>query len=211
MDLSEDEIYTVWRMCQDSYKRFGFDLNFPKDTDPKKTYQWRYLSSILQKFKTWNLSEQEIIDFIDLAVEQAKISGYLHKGLSVLHQNNILDACYERLTKMGKRQDQNVKMLQNNHKWLLRQAVKSDLENILLRTNGSMKNIVLWYQSNNISALYIALSKLCIATYGALSQAELQLMPTKSQLYLLRQEFMANPKAKQICHEINQVRVNILR
>lgn len=196
-------------MCQDAYKRLGSDLNFPKDTDPKKTYQWRYLKSILHKFKTWDLSEIEMIDFIDLAVEQAKVSGYLHKGLSVLHQNNILDACYERLTRSSKRQDQNVKMLLNNHRWIQRQVVSGDPKNILLKTNGSMKNIVLWYQSNNISALYIALSKLCIATYDALSQAELQLMPTKSQLYLLRQEFMANPKAKQICHEINQVRVNI--
>lgn len=196
-------------MCQDAYKRFGTDLNFPKDTDPKKTYQWRYLNGITNKFKLWHLTEDEMIDFIDIAVEQAKITGYLHKGLSVLHQNNLLESCYERLQKAGKRQEQNERILLNNHKWLLKQAGGKDLKNILLKTNGSMKNIVLWYQSHNISELYIALSRLCIAAYSTLSQAELALMPTKSQLYLLRQEFMANPKAKQICQEINRVKVNI--
>ena len=206
-DISDDDVFDLYKLCQDAYKFYGTDLNFPKDTDPKKTYQWRYLKSIAHKFELWKLNQKEREDFIKIAVEQAKLSGYLHKGLSVLHQNNLLDSCYERLNKLSRGQDQNLRTILNNHRWLLRQAGSSDMKNILLKTHGSMKNIVLWYQSNSISALYIALSKLCMATYSHLSQAELKMMPTKPQLFLLRQDFMINPKARQICQEINQISV----
>jgi hypothetical protein len=40
--------------------------------------------------------------------------------------------------------------------------------------------------------------------YDQLSAAELALMPTKSQLYLIRQDFMVDPNAIQIVREINQ-------
>lgn len=202
--IKDDQIYTVWHICQDVYKNLGYDLNFPKGTDPKKTYQWRYLTSIVKKFKSWDLDENEIEAFIKIAANQVKISGLLHKGLSVLHQNNLLDVSYERLKKSSRNSEQNSCLIIKNHKWLLRQATDGDIRNILLKKQGSMKNIVLWHQSNSISALYIAISKMCMLVYDQLSAAELALMPTKSQLYLIRQDFMVDPNAIQIVREINQ-------
>lgn len=207
--IEDDEIYTIWHICQDVYKNLGYDLNFPKGTDPKKTYQWRYLKSILAKFRLWSLTTDEMHAFIKIAAEQAKSTGLLHKGLSVLHQNNLLEVSYDRYKRSIRNEDQNVNLLLKHHKWLLKQANGDSIRNILLKKQGSMKNIVLWYESHSISALYIALSKMCMLAYAQLSPAELSMMPTKSQLYLIRQDFMVNPKAKQIMREINQVNVNI--
>ena len=207
--IDDDEIYTVWHICQDVYKNLGYDLNFPKDTDPKKTYQWRYIKSIVSKFRLWDLTADEMAAFIKIAAEQVKSSGLLHKGLSVLHQNNILDISFEKYKRTLRNEDQNINLLLKHHKWLLKQAKGDSIRNTLLKKQGSMKNIVLWYQSNSISALYIALSKMCMLAYAQLSSAELSMMPTKSQLYLIRQDFMVNPKAKQIMQEINQINVNI--
>ena len=89
-DLNTFDQKQVFRICQDIYKSFGIDLRFPKARDVTKTYQYRYLTAICDKFKQWELDLNEVKRFLSIAILNSFKHKTIKKGLSALHQKNLL-------------------------------------------------------------------------------------------------------------------------
>lgn len=204
-DATESDIYKLYDLCSEIYSQNGIKIKFPKHTDPTKTYQWRFLKSLYSKFIKWNLDGEMQRQFVIYAVGYAKKHKILHKGLSIFHQSNIMDLCYEDAKKSQDKFENNAKLVLRQHRWLLNQAGDKDLDNILLQKRGSTKNIVLWHQSSNLSELYISISQACLRSYKKMTNTELEMMPSLEKLCSLRSSFMINHGSKQIINVINHI------
>lgn len=184
----------LWDWCVEAYLRNGIKLQFPKNTDYRKTYQWRYITSLASKIREWNLDEAAARQFVDIAVNYAKKVGVLHKGLSVFHQSNMLQVCYDKLTELNETSQTAVQMLEGTHKWLLSQSDGSLAEALLHRARPtSFCNMTIWYQASKITKLYIAVSKTCSRVLSNItSDIERGQLPSQVDLYNIRTSFAAN-------------------
>jgi len=193
--VSADQIWKVWNWCSDSYLRHGIRLSFPKNTQPEKTYQWRYCRSLAEKFDEWDFDDETSVRFIDTAVKHAKKIGVLRKGLAVLHQGNMLDVVYSLLQEEATLYSQSIDSIQATKRWMDQQIGSNPPLEVLLHRerDGAFCNVTIWYQANKLSALYIALSKSCCKALAKLKKLELderEMLPKVTDLYRLRYDFL---------------------
>jgi hypothetical protein len=197
--ITDEDILKVWRWCHDTYLQYGIKISFPANTDPRKTYQWRYAHSISLKFNHWKFDEDTAKTFIKMAVIQAKQKGILKKGLAALHQNNLLDICYRIVTKQNMTRTNDLDALLLDKKWFDKQMNGVLPLNILLNRSSSrsLATITQWYQSHKISDLFISLSKNCLKAVSRLQNTiDADLLPKQTSLYLLRQDFLVDSSNK---------------
>jgi hypothetical protein len=207
LEQNSAEIWSLWEVCQRVYLRHGWKLQFPEHTNPKKTYQWRYLKLLLEKFQEWEFDNQTIEKFIDVAVCHVKEKGILRKGLTALHQKNLMELCYKTLQLEEEKKNQQLESLLVTKRWLIQQIGSKNVQNVLLyrQSFDSLTNLALWHQSRKISLLYIAISKSC---YKALLTLERQdaddlfLLPKSADLYWIYKEFVAQKQNKTQAKEI---------
>lgn len=195
--ISDERISAVWDWCSEAYLRHGSKLTFPAKTDPRKTYQWRFARAIATKFAEWKFDEPTARWFIDIAVRYAKESGVMRKGLAILHQENMLGICYERLQEELHASRQHLDVLRHMRAWLLTETKGNDQVDVLLSrlSFGGYCNLVVWYQTSKLSPLYIALSRNCNKVLARLSKdypLERELLPRPAQLFALRAAFLRN-------------------
>lgn len=194
-DIPDEKIYDIWQWCHDAYIQYGVKINFPKNTDPKKTYQWRFTKAIAKKFDEWNFDEQTSKKFINIAIKQAKQAGVLKKGLAALHQSNLLTLCYKILTSEKHNNKLILQELYNTMKWFKGQISDKNLVHTLLQKEHSraLPNIVIWYKANKVSDLFMAISKACNQAICKLpvDSIERKMLPSTTTLYLLRSEFLS--------------------
>lgn len=194
-EITDQDVYTIWQWCFEIYLQYGIKIAFPANTDPKKTYQWRYALGIAKKFKEWELSEEASKLFIRIAVSHSKQKGTLKKGLAALHQNNLLDACYRIVLKQSKEQESIIDSLERMKAWYDNKIGSGDPLAVLTyrKSPRSLANLTQWFQSNSISDLFIALSKDCSKAVSRLNNSiDSQLLPKQTSLYMLRHEFSAD-------------------
>lgn len=191
--LTYDIIDNVWNICLETYIQHGFKLSFPKGTDPKKTYQWRYVSAIAKKFVEWDFDTEMSKRFIDIAVKYSKSAGTLCKGLAALHQNNMLDICYKELLSESDNDSQSISSLMCVNTWLNSKIGTNDLYDILIKrhkTDG-FRNLTMWYQASRITPLYMSLSRSCIRAIKTIDDEYEQLiLPKMTTLYTIRTSFL---------------------
>ena len=202
-DLVQEQ--DVWVWCSDAYIRNGIRLKLPKCADHTKTYQWRYIKSMTHKFNEWGFNTDTCKKFIDIAVDYAKDLKVLEKGLSVLHQKNMLNICYDKLQRSSGVEDNVTCRLELSKKNI--NAVNGDIMTFLLKRNDSMsfRNITNWYMSQMICKEYLAISKSAIRTLQAISSIdkdERAFMPSDAALYLLRIRIMDTYKDSSIVNDI---------
>jgi len=192
-DIVEVEIiWKVWEWCSEAYIRYGRKLTFPANTDPIKTYQWRYVKSIAKKFDEWEFDEPTSRRFIDIAIERSKMLGIMHKGLAALHQGNLLDICYKILQEESSGNDQLIDSLVDSRKWVVGRVNGSDTIEILLDKSNpdAFCNLVKWHQASKLSELYLSLSKSCGRAIKKLENTnERKLLPSMARLYKIRNNF----------------------
>lgn len=204
MITTTDRIYTIWQWCRDAYLQHGNRrLSLPPETDPTKTYQWRYLESLNKRFTEWGLSDKLCKEFIKTAVCYAKERKLLNKGLTIFLQNNILGECYERLRKYADCVTDIVSILRKTKLWIDNQVKESnnDLVALLLKRKriGSYTNIVCWYQSGHISDTYLSLSRSCgvaLAQLETIDKTERKLLPSSYELFTQRTSILKETKTK---------------
>lgn len=193
--IADDRIMAIWDWCSAAYLRQGMLIRFPSNTDPHKTYQWRFATSIAKKFEEWNFDDITAKKFIDIAVSQAKQRGVLKKGLAALHQSNMLQICYQILTSQQKDNIDHLQALENMKMWFdSKIGHKSSLDVLLARRESrALPNIIIWYQAHLITDLFIALSKACTKAVFRLQNNDVDsnLLPSITSLYLLRAEFLS--------------------
>ena len=193
MTESDNRIMEVWHWCHDSYLQNGNKISFPKHTDPRQTYQWQYLRLMVQKFDEWHFDADTSKKFINVAIGLSKKRGTMMKGLAALHQSNLLETCHSIIIKEEQQNTSQLSALADMKEWFDAKVGEADpLEALLARSNrNSFPNIVLWYKSNRLSELFIALSKSCCKAINRIEAAsEKQLLPTFASSYVLRMRFL---------------------
>ncbi len=200
--VADDRVMAVWEWCYDVYLQHGVRIAFPTNTDPHRTYQWRFVSSITKKFSEWGFDDHTAKRFIEIAIDQAKKRGVLRKGLAALHQSNMLDICYKIITSQQHDNTDQIKSLTLMKRWYDAHVGQNDPMKILLqrRTRKALPNIILWYQASTLSDLFLALSKACGLAIAKLQDnvVEKRMLPTTTSLYLLRSEFLSERNNRQI-------------
>ena len=191
--IDDERVWFVWNWCSDAYLRNGQRLKFPAKTNPVNTYQWRYVKAIAERFAEWQFDDDTCRKFIDLATKYAKDKGYLRKGLSILHQSNMLDICYGMLQREKDSNRQSTNSIELVHKWLVRQFKDNDPLDVLLQRprEGALCNLTQWYKAYRISDSYLAVSKSCCRALVRLADNfpdERELLPKYTKLYTLRRD-----------------------
>jgi hypothetical protein len=207
----ENRVLDVWQWCSEVYIQYGRKLTFPADTDPSKTYQWRYVKAITQKFEEWDFDEPTAKRFIDIAIERSKILGIMHKGLAALHQKNLLDLCYKILQEECKNNDQDIESIKFTKDWLDGRAKNFGLTQVLLDRDDpdSFCNLVKWYQASKISDLYLSLSKSCRRAIVEIEGTdERTLLPKATTLHKVRLKFISNLANKKELEKIFEKKVH---
>lgn len=192
---AEDRIWEIWQWCSESYLQHGKKIQFPKHTDPKKTYQWRYARALANKLDSWGFDEETSKSFIDIAIKYAKDHGMLNKGMAALHQENMLQICYDKLKNEENSNDQNIRSLSNIKSWLDKQTGQKTLLKTLLkrRDRESFCNLTYWYEASKISPLYLSLSRSCGLALAKLDEQrpdERIILPSTSSLCGIRTSFL---------------------
>ncbi len=192
--ILEDKLMKIWQWCHDIYLQHGIKLNFPKGTDPTKTYQWRYIKSINKKFDEWEFDDLTAQRYIEIVVSQAKRHNILRKGLAALHQRHMLEYCYNIFTSQITNNSSKQKHLASVKAWFDAKIAGEEALNVLLKRSSkrALPNIIIWYQSSQLDDLFISLSKSCSqAARSIKDDAEKRLIPSSTTLYLVRNEFLA--------------------
>jgi len=193
----DDAVWKVWNWCIDAFGRCGQTLKFPDNTNPIKTYQWRYTARLVRKLEEWEFDDQASVIFIRYAVEYARDKRLLRKGLSAFFQNNILDICYDRIDSECEEIDKRLALLRKNHSFLLAHTDGKLFINVLLSRSApdTYYNIVEWFERHRISTIYMALSRSCTVALSRLSKTspeQRSLLPKSSELFCIMNELTNN-------------------
>lgn len=185
----------TWKWCQEAFAINGMKLVFPKNTNPQKTYQWRYVTRLACKIDEWGLDKPTAKAFINIAVGYFKEKNLLHKGLSIFLQDNMMDICYDRMQKHSAKTNDRIIRLKAIHKFITSKYNNKSPISVLLNRESfdGPRNIVRWYKSNGINDMYLAMSMVCTEALSKLTITapdERDSLPSESELYCLANNFL---------------------
>ena len=187
--LTSDE---VWGLCQDIYLAHGVRLSLPANTDRDRTYQWRYVTGLTDKFQTWGLDRDMARRFLEIGVQYAERRKLLRrKGLAVFFQGNLPDVCLKALQAEAEIGDSWLHGLDSSHRWIQSAGAMTRRESY-----GAYTNLVKWYRAGKVTELYLALSRAAGRAMRSLPDDERSQLPTDTRLYLVREKFLANPERR---------------
>lgn len=193
--ISDADILKLWDICFKAYLQHGYKLSFPQNTDPKRTYNWKYLKEILVKFRKWEFDEQTIIRFVDIAVKRVKYKQLLCKGLSALHQKNLFDLVHKDLVKENTESTRLIEIIESSREYLLSKlnggCSRKELVKALLTKEKFNKSYVITNAalSKKISKQYMALSYSCNKAISFIKEKNINdsvLLPSLEELYIER-------------------------
>jgi len=179
----------LWDYCRLAYSKYGIKLSFPANTDPTKTYQWRYLQALDKKCTDWGFNDDLIQTFIDIVASYAKSKGILCKGLAVFHQSNVLQICYNELQAREKADIQRGDVITAAHNWFLQQTAGSDPVKLMMRRARpeAYCNLTIWYKASKLPILYLSLCQPCCKAIRLLQgQMDEEMLPSSVELYKVR-------------------------
>lgn len=196
-DLNTYDPMQVFSICQDIYKSFGINLKFPKARDITKTYQYRYLTAICDKFKQWELDFNEVKRFLVIAILNSFKHKTINKGLSALHQKNLLQISYEQLISSNNTQSQIDKTSQASHQFLEKLCEGKCASLVLSKRDGPRSNMLLTnlFQAGKINIEFLAINNMCRRIAMDAISKDLQdamFLPTLGKLYKVNLDLSAN-------------------
>ena len=206
---SSNDVLKIWEWCSIAWARCGHRLKFPANTDPQKTYQWRFAKRLCEKFAEWGFDDITSQAYIHSAAEYIKERKLLRKGLTVFFQSNLADICYQRLYKARSTTTDRLEALSESKRFVDARTITTTIGTLLSRSSlDAYANIVEWYQSNNITQLYIALSKsstVALHRLTSLHPAQRVLLPSAAELYGVRASALENIELRNQAEEILDV------
>lgn len=196
----------VWQWCFESYLRHNIKLKLPIAKDYTKTYQWRFVKAITDKFNDWDFNNDTCKRFIDIAVTHAKELGVLHKGLSILHQHNMMDICYKKLKSENERSDFILEKIIDTKRFLESLKLSNYKLYMLKRNhNKALTNFTTLFMSRMIHTEFISLNRCSIDIVNCLDSIdpdERKLLPTDAALYLCRKKVIGLFPDSEVLSEI---------
>lgn len=187
----------VFSYCQDIYKEYNFDLRFPKSRDIKKTYQYRYLLAICKKFSAWGLDVNEVKRFLRIAINNSFKHKTIKKGLSALHQKNLLEISYEQLISASVDKSQAAATADMVLVYLIKLCGVETPDLFLRRRDSIKSNMVITnlFQAGKISVEFMAVNDICRKIVLSAIDDDLQdamFLPTLGKLYKINTESLSN-------------------
>lgn len=199
---NQTRVLKLFKYCQTSFGKGGVRVTFPRNTDPMKTYKWRYMEKFLEKVDQWGVSDTTAYQIVDAMVQHAKRNGHLKaKGMAILESDAILEIGYRSIEKIHQRVDGVLARIKHDKRLIDDLADPGEL----LRRDfpGASPNIVRWFIQGKISLIYICISKKCLMAIKKLSSDDRALIIQKTQQIvdvreLCTRDVMTKVRIKQI-------------
>lgn len=184
--LADDPAWQTWMLCKSVLRRFNYSLKFPKNTDPRKTYQWRYVSRLSSKFAEWGFDKGTAKVFLEIAARHLGPENLRKNGLGCFFCNGLMEKVYKELETCEVDQQKTLEAIKSSHEFRLS---KANSGHKLLGTDNGQFNIVTWFTGNRLSPAYLAVSKSCqqaIAALYDMNSVQADSLPTRTQLHAKR-------------------------
>lgn len=186
----DTRINRVYNILRGKMKGYGRNVSLPINTDPKKTYSWRYLSNFVDRLDKESIPDEYIPDVIDAILRHAKRNKLLGRGFAVLNKIDIMPLVVNKLhndEKVKKIKEENI--LQTS-RFLLekRQNTSKSLLELLTerRHCDAYTNMTCWYDQGLLKVEYIALSRACRKAMIQMKPNERTIFPGTLELMKLR-------------------------
>lgn len=189
-----NQAYSIVRRELLKYRRH---ISFPKNTDPRKTYSWRYLEKFVDRVDSLELSDLSLETIISALVREAAETRTLQRGMAVLDNKNMLLICQTKLESEVQSENAEIRAVSESHAFVLGSVgERNDLSVHKVLTERTSRfayaNITRWFEANQLAAGYIAVSRSCKKALGTLPKHELELFPAATKLMRLRLTMTCN-------------------
>ena len=169
----------------------------PGDTNPRDTYQWRYVAKFVDNMDGSGVSLSTMKKMVCFIVEHIREHKSLWtKGLWALTRGDIVDISCKRMAEYERNIEHELDLVRRGRDFVKSQAYPLHHR----RGNDAYPNIVIWYNTNKISTPFIASSRLCHKAILGLADDERDVLPMNSiQIWRI---LLSTDDAKKACIRI---------
>jgi hypothetical protein len=200
--ITDDPAWPTWVLCRSVLRSLNYSLRFPKNTDPRKTYQWRYVTTLASRFDEWGFDKPTAKVFLEIAAKKLGAANIRRNGLNCFFSNGLMEAVHKELEALECDQADDLEGIKRSHAFV---TAKKDSKQSLLGRNESGYNLITWFMADRITASYLALSRSCSSALDAvreLDPLQADKLPTKAALFAKRRKALTDNEfvlaAKQI-------------
>lgn len=189
------KILSVFKILKRTMIKYGKFVSFPDDTDPKKTYNWRYISNFIIKLEAYGLHENFYPQIITAIVEHARRKNLLKRGIAVLLRTDLLELAIKRLEQDCKKEIQTFETIRRSYQLVYDQTEPEQLYYKTLlkkQVRNGYTDIVRWFLAGNIAMDYIVVSRSARIALGSLSPIERSNFPDAKTLLRMRVKILSH-------------------
>jgi len=180
----------------------------PANTDPKKTYQYRWVNAFLMRLSEWQITDDNLVKkMVYAVVRYAMEHKLLRMGASILSMQKVLAICYEDILKERKALVEFASELSSSHSFVLHEC--GNPVNVARLTQklklGGYSNVIYWMKMNKISVSYAALSSDVMSALNAVAKSDpgqRSEVQSNTELLKRRVHILANSTLKRVAQRI---------
>ena len=190
----DNKIHETYKILQRKYKELGLGISLPENTDPRKTYGWRYLVNFVRRMEQLEISEHYYPIVINAILEHAKRRGLLNRGFAVLNKLDIVDLVIRNLEKDISKSRQQLERVLASHNFIQKQQNQHNISDILSikGSKNAYTNMTKWYEQGYLAPEYIALSKNCRRVLSTINTGERTIFPETIKLMKMRLQILSD-------------------
>lgn len=156
---------------------------------------WRNIKSFCWYASQENISDYHLPRLIDAMVYLAAESKRLDLGLRILISKPLINKAIEHVHQDDIQGESVIYRIAANHRFLLQ---FEDRQGALAssRVKRGFPNIIMWYKTNKLSMIYMAISRSCMTTINRLDECERAILPTRVELITCRHRLLDTAKLR---------------
>jgi hypothetical protein len=197
-------IIRVYKLLRSQLKKYGRFISFPKKTDPSKTYIWRYISKFIDNYDQIGLEDDEMPGIVEAVVQEAKKTGLLRCGASVIIKVDLLAVCNKKFENDNNEENKTIKSVRCTHAFLQDKCDGNiTVEKLIYKpSKRSYTNMIRWYQSGEIDTGYLIMSRTCRRAIKELDEDEKALLPNIRNTISIRTRLQCRERIMEALHKI---------
>jgi hypothetical protein len=190
--MENERVIKIYELYKKSSGKYGKKVSFPKARDITKTYTWRYFKNFSESIDELEIDNNLIGPIISTIVKYAYDNNLLNKGASVLNRKGMIELALSKLESEVEIENKIVEEIEKSQLFLERQQNENNknLKGVSLLLDRKKRfgysNIVSWYESEQLSKAFIALSKACGKATSKLPEEERQILPSNEEIIIIR-------------------------
>lgn len=201
MSVATDvRVLKVYKEFKAKMKRYGKTVSFPQDTDPRETYNWRFVSNFMRKLDKEGFTDEMMPIAVEAVVDHAYNNGVIDKGFAILNHGDVLVICKKKLERDEQKENNELSSIKASVAFVMEQCNgKNWVETMLWRsTHRSYANITRWYETGKLNKGYISVSRACRRAISKLDGQERLIFPSLRNLMHLRILLVSSPIVVQL-------------